>query len=300
MPDSNLKIFIVGPVGAGKSVFASMLNAHVMAQTGAGVKFKAGNWNTKRHLSKIQAVLAKQEWPPGTLALKVGEKPLELIWEWEFGRHRAIFSLVDPAGEDIERAMRGEGDNLPIIDCIRAADVLFVLVDLHGHQGDADTKRIQNAWIVENALKQAMNARSIVIGISKGDLEHRLPTEAWTDKEKLMALISESMPEFNLTGYSPQLQSPKVQMVMFSAVATEPYWDHQDVLRQRPKKPLTSRGLEVFVKSITEAHDHKKREGMVKKVTGNSIRTVSSLWFWILLGVLVILYLLYWFVISVL
>jgi hypothetical protein len=300
MSDSNLNIFIVGPVGAGKTVFACMLNAHVMAHPEAGVNFKAGDWNTKKHLADIHDVLAKQEWPLGTLPLKAGEKFTELRWEWEFGRRRAFFNLVDPAGEDIERAMRGEGDKLPILDSIRAADVLFVLVDLHGHQGDTAKKRAQNGWIIENVLREAAKVRRLVIGISKGDLEHRLPVEAWTDKEKLMVLISESMPEFNLNAYRSQLQSTKVQMVMFSAVATESYLDDKEVLRQRPKKSLASQGLEIFVKSITEAHDHKKKEEIVRKVTSTSIKTISSRWFWKMLGVLFILYLLYWFVRSAL
>jgi hypothetical protein len=300
MADSDLKIFIVGPVGAGKTVFACMLNAHVMAHPEDGVIFKAGDWNTKQHLSDIHDVLARQEWPHGNLPLKPGEKFTELRWEWEFGRQRAAFNLVDPAGEDIERAMRGEGGDLPTLNCIRAADVLFVLVDLHGHQGDTAMKRAQNGWIIENVLREALNVRRLVIGVSKGDLEHRLPAEAWTDKEKLMALISESMPEFNLAAYRPQLQSRKVQMVMFSAVATESYLDDKEVLRQRPKKPLTSQGLEIFVKSITEAHDHKKKEEIVQKVTSTSIKTISSSWFWKMLGVLFILYLLYWFVRSAL
>ena len=296
MPDSDLKIFIVGPVGAGKTVFACMLNAHVMAHPEAGVVFKAGNWDTKKHLADIHDVLAKQEWP---LATEKGKRS-ELRWEWEFGRRKAFFDLVDPAGEDIERAMRGEGDELPILESIRAADVLFVLVDLHGHQGDTARKRSQNGWIIENVLRQAVNVRRLVIGVSKGDLEHRLATEAWTDKEKLMALITENMPEFNLNAYRSQLQSTKVQMVMFSAVATESYLDDKEVLRQRPKKPLASHGLEIFVKSITEAHDHKTKEKMIRQLKSTSITTVTSQWFWMMLGVLFTLYLLYWFVRSVL
>ncbi len=299
MPDSDLKIFIVGPVGAGKTVFACMLNAHVMAHPEAGVSFKAGDWNTKKHLADIHDVLAKQEWPPGNLPLKAGEKFTELRWEWEFGRRRAFFNLVDPAGEDIERAMRGEGDVLQTLERIRTSDVLFVLVDLHGHQGDTARKRAQNGWIIENVLREAVQVRRLVIGISKGDLEHRLPVEAWTDKEQLMSLLTESMPEFNLNAYRSQLQSTKVQMVMFSAIATESYLDDKEVLRQRPKKPLTSQGLEIFVKSITEAHNQKWWEILVRKVIGTFIRIISSRRFWKVLGVLFVLYLLYWFVRSV-
>lgn len=298
MPDSDLKIFIVGPVGAGKTVFASMLNVYVMAHPEQGVRFKAADWKTKEHFADIHDILARQEWPSGTLPLKAGEKVTELRWEWTFGRRQASFNLVDPAGEDIERAMRGEGGQLPILDCIQAADVLFVLVDLHGHHGDMAKKRAQNGWIIEKVLSHGMKARRLVIGISKGDLDHRLPAEDWTDKEKMMALISESMPEFNLKAYRAQLQSSKVQVVMFSAVATESYLDHQEVLRQRPKKPLASLGLEVFVRSITEAHHHKKNEALVQNVAGKTLTTILSRWFWMLCGVLFVVFLSYWFVRS--
>lgn len=298
MPDSDLKIFVVGTVGAGKTVFTCMLNAHVMAHPEAGVTFKDGDWDTKEYLADVYAVLDKQEWPPGTLPLKDGEKFAELKWVWEFGLRRASFNLVDPAGEDIDRAMRGGRDQLPItiLNNIRAADVLFVLVDLHGHQGDTRKKRTQNAWIIQNVLDQAVNVRRLVIGISKGDLmAHQMPAETWTNKEKLMTLISERMPEFNLKAYRSQLQSPKVLMVLFSAVATESYLDHNKVLRQRPKKPLASQGLESFVKAITEAHNHKTNEKIVRVIKSISIRTISSYAFWMILGILFVLFLDYWF-----
>lgn len=285
MPASNLKIFVVGPKQAGKTVFASRLNSYVMSHPEAGVLCKVADWPTKAHFAAIDEELAKQKWPLDTLPLKPGQQHTELKWEWEFGRRRAFFDLVDPAGEDIERVMRGEGEGLPILDKIRTANVLFVLVDLHGHQGDSPQKRTQNGWIIENVLKEASEDSRLVIGISKGDLMlERLPVEDWSDKEKLMGLISATMPEFNLSAYRQRLQNPRVRIVMFSAVTSEPYLDENGMLRRRPKKPLESQGFEIFVESITQADKDKRwREFALTTMQGFKSVVTSRLFLILLL-----------------
>lgn len=281
---SDLKIFIVGPVGAGKTVFASMLNRYVTTHPECGVHFKTADWKTRAYFAKIDEALSCEPWWP------VGTAPGELIelqWEWEVNGRLAKFDLVDPPGEDIERELRGEASNLQILEKIRTADLVFVLMDLYGHQGDSHLKRTQNAWIVENVLRHASPDRSLVVGVSKGDvLRDSLPAESWTDKERLLALISEKMPEFTMNAYRQQLSSSKVQLAMFSAISTESYLDAAGHLRQRPKQPFESQGLEVFVKTITEAHDDKVWNGYVSEALRILKKLVTSRIFLAMVAVL--------------
>ena len=160
-------------------------------------------------------------------------------------------------------------------------------MDLYGHQGDPPLKRTQNAWIVENVLRHASPERLLVIGMSKGDmLKDCLPAESWTDKDQLLALISRLMPEFTLNAYRPQLSSPKVHLAMFSAIRTESYLDEAGHLRQRPKQPFESQGLDVFVKTITEAHDAKVWDGYIRELFRILKKIVTSKIFPVLVLVL--------------
>lgn len=295
MTDSNLKIFIVGPKRAGKTVFACMLNAHVMAHPTSGIICKVRDAATNQYFAEITEELSNQRWPQDTLPLKTGQEHTELKWEWEFDRNKAFFDLVDPAGEDIERAMRGEGNELPIVARIRASDVLFVLVDLHGHQGDAAGKRAQNGWIIQKVLQEAESVRQLVIGISKGDLiAGELPDEAWTDKDKVMAMMSKNLPQANLAAYRQLLQKQEVQVVMFSAVSTETHLV-EGVLRLRPRMPLASQGLEPFVKAIIQAHADKKREDRNQRALAVlKLITASRLFRIVVAAALVLLLTLWW------
>ena len=216
---------MVGPVAAGKTVFAYMLDCYINAHPECGAVSKTADWDTKEYFAIIGKAFGKEPWWPSRTERGA---LIELKWEWEFGDRRAFFDLVDPPGEDIERELKGKANDLGILNKIRAADVVFVLMDLVGHQDDEPIKRAQNAWIVENVLRNAAAVRQVVIGVSKGDMmKHRLPDSSWADKEQLIALISDMMPEFNISAYRQQLARLNVRMVMFSAVGTVPYLDEK-------------------------------------------------------------------------
>jgi hypothetical protein len=293
----DLSIFIVGPVGAGKTVFGCMLNQYVRTHREHGVSFKITDWPTKLYFANIKKRLNKQQWPIGNTrgSLTV------LNWEWKFGGRHARFSLIDPPGEDIESELKGESAKLGILERIRNANVLFVLIDLHEHQGKSDYEKEQNAWIVENVLDHADGVQRVVIGVSKGDLmEHLLPSKDWTDKRQLTQLISKMMPEFDYAAHKSQIEKPSVQVVMLSAVWTEPYLDKEDQMDRRPTLPLTSEGLGVCVDAITEAYRVKRLREQIIRLIGVTLGVLSSKKFWIGLVVCVILYFLFWIVVSIL
>lgn len=294
---SDFQIFVIGPVGAGKTVFSYMLNEHVKQNPELGITFSAGDFTTKSYLSDIGAQLENQCWPPGT---PPGEL-IQLRWEWKFDGRTAHFNLIDPPGEDIENELRGDSDSLRILESIRQADVLFVLLDLHEHQTESKRKRTQNAWIVENVLKNAGGAHRVVLGVSKGDrLSHLLPAEAWSDKAQVLELVGKMMPEFDLAGYRGQLEQPIYEVVMFSAIAvTDSKVDASGKLTWVPAQPLRSEGVGVFVKAIQEGHESRLWQIFFQKWQRRLTRLRTSPVFWKSLFVLIAFYHLYWFLVSI-
>jgi len=296
-PESDLNIFIIGPVGAGKTVFSFMLNQHVVQHPEQGIAFKVGDWKTKAHLAVIGQALENQSWPPGTAPGNL----TSLQWEWDFYGRQAQFTLIDPPGEDIEKELRGESAKLLILQSIRNADVIFVLLDLHEHQSEKHLKKTQNAWIVENVLRNAATAQRVVLGVSKGDLmTHLLPIKSWRKKTQVLDLIGSMMPEFNLNAFRSQLEERKVEVVLFSAVYhTEARLDGEEKLQRVPGLPLRSEGLDVFVKAITEGYSDKVWQRFWHKSKQWIIELICSRRFWLALFIAFLLYLLYWYCVSV-
>jgi hypothetical protein len=292
----QLKLFVVGPQGAGKTVFCTMLNQHVVHDTSLGLTFRAGNWATKQHFDDIQSDLRRRKWPGRT---NTGSLP-KLEWEWVFAGRTARFVLVDPSGEDIQDELSGHSSKLGIVDEIKNAHVLFVLIDLHGHQADDSTKRILNAWIIEHVLKFATSTYRVVVGISKGDLlVHLVPSSSWQDKEKLIELISALMPEFNLASYRDDLLSERVQLVMFSAVReTESHLETDGKLVRRPHLPLHSEGLEPFVMATQSSLEALAWDSAVIQVQGIAHRLIRSKRLLMGIAAAVIVFILYCWIVS--
>lgn len=300
---SIMNIFIIGPVGAGKTVFSYMLNRHVSKHDkhdGHNISFKVSDWNTKAHLASIGQSLEAQEWPPGGGPGKL----TSLEWEWEFAGRTAHFRLIDPPGEAIQSELRGDSDKLRILESIHSADILFIILDLHEHQGEPPLKRTQNAWIVENCLKSAYAAQRIVLGVSKGDvLAHLVPVESWQDKGAILELIEAHMPEFNLAAYQATLSGSDVEVVMFSAVThTENKVDESGALRKVPGTPLESHGLNPFVSAIIEGKIDKDWQEFINRWRRRIIKVMSSKYLWggiiAIVTVRIIFHYVYWWVKS--
>ncbi len=290
-----MNIYIIGPMGAGKTVFSYMLNDYIEQHPKNRITFKASDWNTKSHLAAIGQTLKNHQWPLGTRKLTL------LQWDWQwirgFGTRQAKFTLIDPPGEDIESELRGDSTNLRILENIRSADVLFILLDLHEHQCESAIKRTQNAWIAENVLKNANSRQRIVLGVLKGDLMiHLLPVPAWPDKTSVLDLIGKMMPEFNLAAFKIQLEASKVQALVFSAIFhTEARRDDDDILERVPSLPLRSEGLDLFVTAITKGHsDNRGRENW-RKYKECMCKLLISKFFRVVVAAFVVLYFTYWY-----
>lgn len=291
-----INVFVVGPVGAGKTVFSFMLNHFIQnSDYKEKVEIRVADWSTKNYFASIEKTLSEKDWPPGGIFGKY----TTLVWDWKYYGSAAHFELIDPCGEDIEKELRGDSDELGILNKIKNADVLFIILDLAQHNLDDTTRRAQNAWIVENSLKNAKNASRIVLGVSKADtLVHLLPVESWQKKADVIKLISDQVPEFNISGYLSVLNSRKVDAVLFSSVfETESLLCGNKLIRV-PSLPLKSKGLDIFVKAVTKS--------VPKKILVNKMHILKGFLFGLIqkprnlfiFAISVFFYFLIWYILS--
>ena len=115
-----------------------------------------------------------------------------------------------------------------------------------------------------------------------------------------MDLIGRMMPEFNLNAFRSQLNGKKAVVVLFSAVyETEAALGGEAKLQLVPSLPLCSEGMDVFVKAITDSYTTTARRNFWRKIKKWIIELICSKWFWLVLFAAFLIYLLYWYWVSV-
>jgi len=245
-----MKVFIIGPEGTGKTVFATMLNHFIeQHQETTGLTFRAGDRTTKSYFAKERRILASGEWPGST----VGGKLVKLNWKWDTADAKSEITLIDPPGQDIRRELCGQNATIGIVDEIKNAEILILIVDIVGDQGQSDETRTDNAWIIEHVLELVSEQQYVIFAVSKADLlTYRLPEQAWSDRDQVLAITRAMMPELKLASYLNKLPAGKSSVLAFSAVDTQNQ-PHANQLRRVPAKPLTSVGMDKVVDAIKAA-----------------------------------------------
>ena len=248
-----MNIFIVGPEGSGKTVFATMLNDYISNNPECELVFRAGDASTKKYFAKMLGILQDGEWPGSTAQGKLES----LAWEWDIDGNSSKICLIDPPGQDIRSELLEETNGLSIIEKIRNADIVILIVDLHGHKAAPKDKKIENAWIIEHVLMLITNTQNLIFAISKADILKGTVPDRWNDREGLMGAVAQMMPEFNQKGYREILNNCTV--LAFSAVETMdiPKSDNSGTDRI-PLTPLITKGLDIFVQGMKEVLRQKR------------------------------------------
>ena len=245
-----MNVFIIGPEGAGKTVFVTMLNEYVHQHPETGIVFRAADFQTKKYLSGELKQLRGGDWPtftkPGTV--------VSLNWNWDYQDMTSDVTLTDQAGHDIRRELCGESNELKILDKIKSANLLILLVDLFGHQKENSNKQVQNGWIVEHVLNNLSERQRVIFAVTKADmLTGSLPRKQWGNRDCVLNLVRIMMPEFNLPGYEARLRGDNCNVLAFSSVAATENREEQGTLVRVPKSPLASEGINLVLDKVVDA-----------------------------------------------
>lgn len=283
-----MKVFVIGPQGAGKTVFATMLNDYANQNTQGALKFRAADIATKKYLSKELEELRKGDWPRSNTEGKM----VSLNWKWDINGQTSDICLTDPSGQDITKELCGESSALQIVNNIQGADLLILLVDLFGHQKGNKEKKIENGWIVEHVLMNLTDNQYLIFAVTKADmLTGSLPRHKWASRDAVLQLTQSMMADFNLMGYQARLNRPNCQVLAFSSVATTENRVQDGKLVRLPKSPLASEGIDMVVHAVLNVWKEKAERELIeaKKNVWATVKKTAGAF-----GLLVSVYLLYW------
>jgi hypothetical protein len=169
-----VKIFFIGPEGAGKTVMLAMLSRYVTTER-KDLVLEPMDYETSQYVVATQAELAKGEWPPSTLQ---GE--LRTL-QWRFGPRDAQLHeilMFDAAGQDLRQILL-QGDLAGLTDKQRilrsqidAAHVLVYILDLNGFLATRNPVVInEDAWLFKTFLtRQHWRAKRRLVVLSKADI----------------------------------------------------------------------------------------------------------------------------------
>jgi hypothetical protein len=247
---SGLNTMIVGPEAAGKTVLAAVLAEFVERNPKYGLRFRASNFETKSYCDRVNQHLRRQDWPPSTRSGKLSA----LSWQWVAHENVHTVNLVDPPGQDVRSELIGQSKVLGIDQKIRDAHLLILTIDVVSHQAATPEQRSQNGWIVE-AVLQRFDPRqmNLIIVLTKVDqLAHKIAERDLGNREAVLGVVRDLMPECSLDAYRQVLQSPNCAAVGVASVrATTVVIDGQQAAI--PASPLASMGLSSLVGEIVKA-----------------------------------------------
>jgi hypothetical protein len=280
---TGLKVTMVGPEGAGKTVLVAVLAEFLDAHPDLGLAFRACDYKTKEYCQRIMAHLRGEEWPPSTRAGRLES----LSWEWRTRTDSHSVDLVDPPGQELRRELAGESNALRIAERIEAADLVVLTIDIASHQSLAPTLRSQNAWIVEHVLQRVVRPESkLIIVLTKLDqLSHVISEGEFGDKDTVLRALRDHMPEFSFEVYKPELQSERCTALGVAAVKARAHYE-RGTQTWIPSAPLQSAGLPALVQAIVAALRVPKLAPQVESAQPTS--SGKSLWktacMWVLVG----------------
>ena len=245
-----MKISIIGPEGAGKTVLAAVLSDFVQRHPNLGLRLRARGHETKQYCSRVMEVLKNAEWPDSTRKGKIER----LEWQWGIDDAWHNADLLDPAGQDIREELAGNSTRLGLKAMLVESNLVLLTIDAASHQGARAEVRVQNAWIIEHVLQLFDPLRqNLLIVLTKADLvSHELEQGSWGNREAVLNTLAHLMPECDFRSYREQLVSANCSAVAVAAVEAE---DHiADGRHVRiPRMPLAHPGLVQLVSEVVRA-----------------------------------------------
>lgn len=270
-----MKIFVIGPEGAGKTVFLAMLSHH-MAKVSSEVVFEPVDYESTQYVASALDLLECQKWPKSNPQGEVR------VLRWRFGRKGKSphqINLFDYSGQDMRSVLLEEepeklqGRAKELRKEIDDSDMLIYLLDMDGFIGSGVLMEAnENAWLLHPFLTrpQWCEKRRMLV-CTKADVYAGMISEAGGDLKKM---IVQHWPKvYNAAEFLHQQE--KIGCFALTSVMVTTGLDDEGKPVRKPRIPLESEGFESLVEGILSG---------LEKVWITSVRSFASEVFIAMLG----------------
>lgn len=251
--DEPLSVFIVGPEGAGKTVFLAALSR--FADTNPDkILFEPKDFGSSQYVTNSLQLLDCGKWPKSN---PLGDLQ---TFKWKIGKpdgpHHEI-SLFDYSGQDMrsilleDNAEKLQGRPRDLLMEIDHADLLIYLLDADGLIGGGSLLEInENSWLLRAFLTRSnwVKTRRILV-LTKADLYTEMIDEAGGDVRTVIGRQLEGSPG----GAALSRQLGTVQCLSLTSVKTRTRLVDDSSPVREPKFPIESEGFEPLTKAILSA-----------------------------------------------
>jgi hypothetical protein len=248
-----MKILTIGPEGAGKTVFLTMLTSYMSGKS-CPLPIHVETFAAAEKIEGFKRILKNGEWPDRNLEAEpheiftfcLGSPKGRKIHLWDFPGERFRKNTINPAEPD------PAGHLKRLRETIEEAHMLIYLLDLSELiTADASTKKAtEDAWLFKEFLTNSKwkNRQRLVV-VTKADLYRGLIDKADGDLRKM---IIDAWPEGIIACPLNADAFPKVDFFAVTSVTVKNVIGDDRIPRPMPKSPLESEGFEPLVKRILE------------------------------------------------
>lgn len=270
-----MKIFVIGPEGAGKTVFLAMLSNH-MAKVSSEVVFEPMDYESTQYVAGALDLLECQKWPKSNPQGEIR------VLRWRFGRKGKSphqINLFDYSGQDMRsvlleddpKKLQGRSSELRME--IDDSDMLIYLLDMDGFIGSGVLMEAnENAWLLHTFLKRPKwcGKRRILV-VTKADIYAGMISDAGGDTK---TMIGQHWPKvYNADEFLSQRK--KIECFALTSVMVSTELDKEGKPVRKPRIPLQSMGFEELIEGILSGMEKGRMKRTVKE-TGKKVNLVVS------------------------
>lgn len=187
---------MIGPEGAGKTVFLAMLSRYIETKA-TDLVLKPSDFASSDYIATAIADLDRGDWPRRNY-----QGDMQLL-KWQFGKGTNLHDLemLDSAGEDLRDILKGDDDSQALKQSLDSADVLIFMLDLEGFLGTRDFRvQNENAWLLNAFLSnQTWSRKKRIVVASKADLFKPMLDEADGNVKIAIQRVLADMPNVKQT-----------------------------------------------------------------------------------------------------
>lgn len=247
-----MKILTIGPEGAGKTVFLTMLTSYMSGKS-RPLPIHVETFAAAEKIEGFKRILKNGEWPDRNqeaepheiFTFRLGGPKGRKIHLWDFPGERFRKNTINPTAPD------PAGHLKRLRETIEEAHMLIYLLDLSELiTADASTKATEDAWLFREFLTNSKwkNRQRLVV-VTKADLYRGLIDKVGGDLRKM---IIDAWPEGIIACPLNADAFPKVDFFAVTSVTVKNVIGDDRIPRPMPKSPLESEGFEPLVKRILE------------------------------------------------